>query len=113
MKINNFVEVGSQAYRNKDCEWSISRLIELSKHLDILDIPLDHLNIYQIYNELSIRDMVMHIRAVNDCDLNFPIILDGDGQIMDGRHRIIKAILMGKKTTKAVRFNETPPPCRS
>ena len=55
--------------------------------------------------------MVMHMKAVLNADLSFPIILDEDGEIMDGRHRIMKAILEGKRNIKAVRFNENPEPC--
>jgi hypothetical protein len=54
----------------------------------------------------------MHMKAVQAADLNFPIILDEDGEIMDGRHRIMKAFLEGKETIKAVRFDTNPDPCR-
>jgi hypothetical protein len=56
--------------------------------------------------------MVMHIKAVENADLKCPIILDEDGEIMDGRHRIMKALWKGKKTIKAVRFDVNPSPCR-
>jgi len=55
--------------------------------------------------------MVMHMRAVSNADLNYPIILDEDGEILDGRHRIMKALFLGKETIKAVRFEENPRPC--
>jgi hypothetical protein len=56
--------------------------------------------------------MVMHMRAVNDADLDKPIILDEDGELMDGRHRLMKAMLIGNETIKAVRFDENPSPCK-
>ena len=49
---------------------------------------------------------------LNNADLNCPIILDEDGEIMDGRHRIVKAIITHEKTIKAVRFDENPEPCK-
>jgi len=61
---------------------------------------------------LTLREMVMHMKAVNDADMECPIILDEDGDIMDGRHRIMKAILLGLPTIKAVRFEDNPNPCR-
>jgi len=76
-----------------------------------MDIPLEHLNIYHKYKDITLRDMVMHMKAVNDADLSYPIILDEDGEIMDGRHRLMKALLTGVKTIKAVRFDENPSPC--
>lgn len=77
-----------------------------------MDVPLGHLNIYHTYDNLSLREMVTHMRAVHDANLQYPIIMDEDGDIMDGRHRIMKAMLTGQHTIKAVRFDENPSPCR-
>jgi len=77
-----------------------------------MEIPLDHLYIYNTYEKLTLREMVMHMKAVLAADLDNPIILDEDGEIMDGRHRIMKALLGGAETIKAVRFDENPSPCR-
>jgi hypothetical protein len=52
------------------------------------------------------------MKTVYDSDLSFPIILDEDGALMDGRHRVMKAILIGQETIKAVRFDENPRPCK-
>lgn len=92
--------------------WSVPRLFELSRNLKVMTIPLDHLNIYQKYENLTLREMVGHMMSVNDADLTKPIILDEDGEIMDGRHRIMKALLLGKKTIRAVRFENNPSPCQ-
>lgn len=92
--------------------WSVARLKELAAKLPVMEVPIDHLNIYNTYEKLSLREMVMHVKAVNSADLSYPIILDEDGEIMDGRHRIMKALAIGEKTIKAVRFDENPPPCR-
>lgn len=92
--------------------WSVSRLIQLSADFQVMTVPLDHLNVYYTYDKLTLREMVMHMQAVNDADLSKPIILDEDNDIMDGRHRVMKALLLGKKTIKAVRFEENPLPCK-
>lgn len=92
--------------------WSAPRLFELSKDLKVMNIPLDHLNVWYSYEKLTLREMVMHMNAVNKADLSKPIILDEDGELMDGRHRIMKAMLNGAATIKAVRFDENPSPCR-
>ena len=102
---------------NQECTlgkltWSVPRLLELSKSLPVMDIPLDHLCVYYTYKNLSLRDMVSHMEAVNNADLKYPIILDEDGELMDGRHRLMKAMLMGEKTIKAVRFDTNPYPDR-
>jgi hypothetical protein len=90
----------------------VARLIELSRGLEVMEIPLAGMNLYLTYKNLSLRDMVTHIKAVEAADLDYPIILDEDGELLDGRHRIMKAILLGRETIKAVRFEENPSPCR-
>lgn len=110
MKIPSFVSPQEQLCNIGNHTWSVARLIQLSKDMPIMDVPLDHLCVYQKY-DLTLREMVMHMRAVQNADLSYPIILDEDGDIMDGRHRIMKALLNGEKTIKAVRFDENPRPC--
>jgi len=92
--------------------WSVPRLFELARDLPVMEVPLDHLSLYYTYKDMTIRDMVMHMQAVNAADLTKPIILDEDGELMDGRHRLMKAMLTGQKTIKAVRFDENPSPCQ-
>lgn len=56
--------------------------------------------------------MAYHVKAVNESDLKYPIILDWNGSIADGRHRLIKALILGHSTIKCVRMNERPNPDR-
>jgi hypothetical protein len=111
MKIEEFIPVNTQMSRLGKSSWSVARLLQLSKSLKVMDIPIDHLNVYYKYDDLTLREMVTHIKAVNEANLDYPIILDEDGELMDGRHRIMKALLNGEKTIKAVRFDENPRPC--
>ena len=112
MKIEKWCSAGEQMSQLRTQEWTVARLIMLAKDLEVFEIPLDHLNLYYSYDSLTLRKMVMHMNAVNDADLSYPIILDEDGELMDGRHRIMKALLNGHKTIKAVRFDENPSPCK-
>jgi hypothetical protein len=92
--------------------WSVPRLFELARALPVMEVPLNHLNLYYTYEKLTLREMVMHMKAVHDADLSKPIILDEDGELMDGRHRLMKAMLAGAVTIKVVRFEENPEPCQ-
>lgn len=92
--------------------WSVSRLFELSKSLPVMDVPLKHIHMYYVYEKLTLRELVGHMKASLDADMSCPIVLDEDGEIMDGRHRLMKAILEGHETIKAVRFDVNPNPCR-
>ena len=95
-----------------DDGWSVPRLFELSKDLPVIEIPLDHICLSSTYDKLTMRELVMHMQAVNDADLSKPIIMSEDGDIMDGRHRVMKALLLNFNTIKAVRFDENPEPCK-
>lgn len=112
LKVQKWVAPENQSYRDGDKEWSVARLFELSKTLPTMRVPLAHLCTWSRYNDLSLRDMVMHMRAVLDADLSHPIILDEDGVIMDGRHRLMKSMLLGKKSILVRRFEATPTPDR-
>jgi len=57
----------------------------------------------------SIQGLASHVARVLDADLSYPIILSPDGDIMDGGHRVAKAIVEGVPTIKAVRFVSMPP----
>ena len=112
MKIKNWHSPQDQMCSLGCLKWSVPRLFELARALPVMDIPLDHLNVFYEYRNLTLREMVMHMKAVNSADLGTPIILDEDGEVMDGRHRIMKAMLRGHATIKAVRFDENPSACQ-
>lgn len=92
--------------------WHVPRLFELSKNLEVMDVPLDHIGMNYVYENINLRSLAGHMKAVNEADLSYPIILDEDGEILDGRHRLMKAILIGIPTIKAVRFETNPRPCK-
>jgi hypothetical protein len=112
MKIKNWHSPRDQMCSIGRHSWSVARLFELSRNLPVMVVPLDHLHLYHTYEKLTLREMVMHMKAVMDADLEKPIILDEDGELMDGRHRLMRAMLRGDATIKAVRFDENPSPDR-
>lgn len=59
---------------------------------------------------MTCRDVVEHARLIHDCDFDHPVILSRDGRVMDGMHRICKALLLGRIDVEAVRFPEDPAP---
>lgn len=59
---------------------------------------------------MTCRHVVEHARLMEECDLSFPVILSSDGRVMDGMHRICKALLLGRDVIEAVRFREDPEP---
>lgn len=92
-------------YRNGKEYWSVARLIDAAKDLKPFDMPIAGLDLSaEIWRESNIFDLAFHVKRVNAADLSKPIILDWNGVIADGRHRVIKAIAEGRRTIKAVRI---------
>jgi hypothetical protein len=58
----------------------------------------------------TVRRIVDHVRRIEEADLSYPIILGSDGRVMDGMHRVARAILDGRSTISAVRFVTEPEP---
>lgn len=112
MKIKAWIDPKDQMCSiGRHC-WGVPRLFELSRSLPVMEVPLNRLSLWYTYEKLTLREMVMHMKAVNDADLDKPIILDEDGELMDGRHRLMRAMLNGAETIKVVRFEENPVPCQ-
>ena len=89
--------------------YSVARLIDMCKDLEPFDVPLQAFDLSaQIWQNYSIFDLAFHIKAVNEADLSYPIILDWNGSIADGRHRLIKALVLGHSTIKCVRMYWKP-----
>lgn len=58
----------------------------------------------------TVRDVVSHARRIVDTDLSPPVILASDGQVLDGMHRIAKAVLCGQVSVTAKRLATDPDP---
>lgn len=52
----------------------------------------------------SVRNVVEHARLMLEADLSYPVILGHDGRVMDGMHRIGRALLEGVAEVSAVRL---------
>lgn len=108
------IEALQDYYKDKDGNlYSVAKLIDDTKHLKPFDAPLATLDLsYRIWDGLDMFDLAFHVKKVNKADLTKPIIIAWDGLIADGRHRVIKAIITGERTIKAVRMTWKPDPCR-
>ncbi len=93
--------------------WDVDRLVRLSAGLPVEQIPLDSIDevdsVYWFTDELgpTVRAVVEHTRLIEEVDTSYPIILGSDGRVMDGMHRVARALLEGRSTIAAVRF-ESP-----
>ena len=94
--------------------WDVDRLVKLTsvlvpKTIDLEQISeLDDVYWFSGGETPSCRRIAEHFKLMLDADLQYPIILCAQGRLMDGMHRVTKALAMGKKTILSVRFDETP-----
>jgi hypothetical protein len=97
--------------------WDVARLIRLAEGLPVVDVPLDSIDevdtVYWFHgpdDQPTVRSIVGHVRLIQDVDPSYPIILGSDGRVMDGMHRVARALLEGRRTIAAVRFSTDPDP---
>jgi hypothetical protein len=96
--------------------WDVDHLVALTKHFTRGTIPLT--SIRELDEPLSSehddavtwRDILEHVRLIQAADLRFPIILSANGRVMDGMHRVVKALLERRVTIEAVQFSSDPEP---
>jgi hypothetical protein len=96
--------------------WDVDRLIERSRALPSKRIALEAIEEVDTaywfgeHEEPTVRNVVEHMRLTQAVDLSHPIILGQDGRVMDGMHRIARAMLEGHATIAAVQFPVHPEP---
>jgi hypothetical protein len=96
--------------------WWTERLWALSAGLPVVlvkiaDIPeLDQDCWFAPRRTPSIREVAKHARRIAEADPAYPVILCAEGRLMDGGHRLAKALIAGREEIEAVRFPETPEP---
>ena len=98
-------------YRRDNTTWDIPTLIAHCKEKDyqVFDLPLAAIPLG--YTPLVVKDFksfIQHCKRVQEANLEYPIILDDEGSVADGYHRIAKAIMNGDTTIKAIRMEEMP-----
>lgn len=97
--------------------WDVDRLLDLSKDIEIIDMPLTEIaELDEDYwfagssENPTCRKIVEHCDLINKADLSYPVILFSEGRVMDGMHRVARAMLTERSTIKAVKFSTTPEP---
>lgn len=80
--------------------WDVRRLVRLSSGLPVRAVPLSQ--IAELDSEHwyghgnirpTVRSIVEHCQLMQAADLAYPIILDSAGRVMDGMHRVSKALM--------------------
>ena len=101
-----------QTFETQNKKYFIHEAIRLSKDLEVKDLKISEMYIsYDCPYNKTLRSFVQHMKMVNEADMSKPILMNEDGCIIDGRHRLAKALLNGDETIKVVRFELDPADC--
>jgi hypothetical protein len=97
--------------------WDVDRLIVLSQGLPRKSVPIGSIgeldsNYWFDDSEErpTVRRVVEHMKLIEGVDLSYPVILGPDGRVMDGMHRIARAVFEGQESVLAVQFETLPDP---
>lgn len=97
--------------------WDVDRLIVMSSPFpssrqgSLRSPKIDTAYWFHGQNERpTVRRVIDHMRLIAQVDVTHPIILGEDSCVMDGMHRIARAILEERRTIRAVRFIKHPEP---
>ena len=91
--------------------WDVDRLIALTADLPVREVPLTTIReLDEPFwfgagdQNATCRAVADHARLIAEADLRYPIILDIDGRVMDGMHRVAKAYIEGRSVIAAVQL---------
>ena len=91
--------------------WDVLKLMALSKELDTISVPLSQIAEVNepFWYELrgatpTCRNILDHSTLIENADLHYPIILCHEGRVMDGMHRVCKALKSGNTHIRCVQF---------
>ena len=76
--------------------WKASTLWDAVKDKTPQRVPNRYIMQECSWNIHTLLDFANEIRNINEVSLDYPIILDINGYILDGAHRVVKAYLEGK-----------------
>jgi hypothetical protein len=93
--------------------WDVDRLVALTCEFPVKQVPVAEIwELDTVYwsETMTPREIATHVRLTNEVDLQYPIILGSDGRVMDGMHRVLRAVLEGREVVDAVQFEVDPDP---
>ena len=109
----NPVQVAENYCSDGNNRWKAHTLFEAAKGLEQFEVPVAALPVNRMCwsngakTPLRLAEEMTRTLAA---DLDHPIILGDDGVILDGMHRLAKALYEGRSTILAVRLEKNPEP---
>lgn len=91
--------------------YSVTDILDIAKNVKTETVDIRLISKYYALmgnkDQYDLVDLVGTMKRVLDADLNYPIIIYR-GYVMDGKHRLAKALLQGKKTIKIKIIDKLP-----
>ena len=80
-----------------------------NKNLIPFDLNINLLNLegIELNEKNNLYNLIRYIKTIDNQDLSFPIIMSSNGMIIDGTHRITKAILNNIDIIKCYKLPKT------
>jgi len=106
----------SSTYSNGKYVWRAEDLWAAAKGLPVVELPVDDF-VEQLNGtcwtqgdeEVTPNWVLCHTRRILNAE-DYPIIIDEDGIILDGVHRLCRAVLEGREVIEAQRLKLLPEP---
>ena len=95
--------------------WSMPTLWNAASALPVEEVglntlPIDRNRWFLSIEDATVRSVANHCRRAICADLAYPIIIGPEGQVLDGMHRVVKALLQGDDAIRAVHMHHMPTP---
>ena len=97
---------GNYFSRGKDCWWART-FWAAAKGKDVRELSTS------LFRHISLSYFIAFFEElvrVLKADLSYPIVVDGNFEILDGYHRVAKSKLLGKKYLKVIVLENLPSP---
>ena len=105
----------SRVVNGRTLIWDVHRLVELTRTYPVRQLPLSQIaeldECFWFQGEpATCRAVALHAKLIQEVDPAHPIILSSSGRVMDGMHRVCRALLENRSALPAVQFVEDPKP---
>lgn len=97
--------------------WDVDNLIRRTAGLSAIEVPLSKIREldepywYELGGAVpTCRSIAEHMQLVAATYLSYPIIVCPEGRLMDGMHRVVKALMEGRESVMAYKLEVLPEP---
>jgi len=94
--------------------FKVGDLIEKSKEYPVEEVDIRFLDKWYSlglkHEYTNLMDVAKAFKRVNKSELKYPVIISNQGAVLDGKHRICKALILGRKKIKVVVIPEDDMP---